>query len=385
MQRKDTQNIYNLPTQVKYCKKCTVSNQRPRITFNEEGICSACTFNTYKRNIVDWDQRKNELSKLLENHRKSNGEFDVIVPCSGGKDGSYVAHKLKYEYGMNPLCVSFSPLKYTDIGRENLNSFINSGFDHILSTPNPVATRKLTELALKEMGEPFQPFVYGVSNFPLHISVKYKIPLIMYGENSEVEYGGDMKDAEKPDRDVNKHNLYFSNVMPSQWTKYGLSEKELNPFMPPKIEDIKKNKTIIHFYGHYEYWDPQENYYYAQKYCGFKPNEERSEGTYSKYASLDDKLDGFHYYLGFIKFGIGRATSDSAHEIRDGKIDREDGVELIKRYDGEFPKKHMNEFLEYVNISEADLTDIIDSWRSEHIWDKHSDGSWFLKNPIWEN
>ena len=154
--------------------------------------------------------------------------------------------------------------------------------------------------------------------------------------------------------------------------------------MPPEMEEIMKNKSIIHHFGHYEYWDPQENYYYAQKYAGFKPNEERSEGTYSKYASLDDKFDGFHYYLGYIKFGIGRTTSDSAHEIRDGKIDREEGVALVKRYDGEFPKKHLSEFLEYCNISEKDLISIIDSWRSDHIWDKHSDGKWFLRSPIWE-
>ena len=176
----------------------------------------------------------------------------------------------------------------------------------------------------------------------------------------------------------------FSSYSPNTWTKYGFEEKELKPFMAPAFEDIMRNKTEIHFFGYYEFWDPQENYYYAQKNTGFKPSNQRSEGTYSKYASLDDKLDGFHYYLAFIKFGIGRTTSDTAHEIRDEKIDREEGIALIKKYDSEFPKKYFDFFLDYCNISKDEFTSIIDSWRSPHIWDRHSDGQWFLKKPIWE-
>ena len=153
--------------------------------------------------------------------------------------------------------------------------------------------------------------------------------------------------------------------------------------MAPDYEDIKKNNTEIHFFSYYKYWDPQENYYYCVKNNGFTCNPERSEGTYSKYASLDDQLDGFHYYLSYIKFGIGRTTSDASHEIRDGKIDRDEGIALVKKYDGEFPKKYYEVFLEYCNITDEQFNEFIDSWRSDHIWKKTEEG-WELKNPIWK-
>ncbi len=385
MKRRDVIAKYDLPTEVRYCKKCTVSNQRPRIIFDEQGVCSACTFAAYKRKNIAWASREKELIDLCNRYRKSNGEYDVIVPCSGGKDGSFVAHQLKYRYGMNPLAVTWAPLLPTEIGRANLDAFIAAGFDHILGTPNPKTTRKLTRLAFKELGDPFQPFIYGQTNFPLHMAIKHNVSLIMYGENGEVEYGGDMKNAFRPDREVQDHDKhYFSGLPPEFWIEHGLSMADLKPFTAPPFEAVVGNKTQIHFFGYYKFWDPQENFYYCQENTGFMPNTERSEGTYSKYASLDDRIDGFHYWLGFIKFGIGRTTSDAAHEIRDGKITREEGVALVRKYDGEFPKKYFPDFLSYCEIEEDEFWEISDSWRSEHIWFRDADGEWKLKRPVWD-
>lgn len=376
---------YNLPPNIHFCKKCTISNQRPRITFDEHGVCSACNYAEQKRTLIDWSQRERELLELCNKHRKSNGEYDVIVPCSGGKDGSFVAHMLKYKYGMNPLAVTWAPLRATELGRKNLDAFIASGFNHILGTPDPRVTRKLTNLAFTHMGDPFQPFIYGQTNFPLHMAVKHNVQLIMYGENGEVEYGGDMKNAFRPTRNIEDHdNHYFSGLPPEFWIDHGISLSDLYPFMAPKYQDVLNNKTEIHFLGYYHFWDPQENYYYCREHTGFMPNTERSEGTYSKYASLDDAIDGFHYYLAYIKFGIGRTTSDTAHEIRDGKINRDEGIALVKRYDGEFPKKHYKEFLEFCSITDEQVHQVIDSWRSEHIWN-YNKGEWSLRKPIWED
>jgi N-acetyl sugar amidotransferase len=381
--KRDLIKQYNLPAEVHFCKKCTISNQRPRIVFDEHGVCSACNYGEYKRTKVDWDQREAELVELCNKHRKNNGEYDVIVPCSGGKDGSFVAHILKYKHGMNPLCVTWAPLKATELGRKNLDAFLASGFNHIMGTPNPIVTRKLTNLAFTHLGDPFQPFIYGQTNFPLHMAVQHNVQLIMYGENGEVEYGGNMKNAFRPTRDIADHDdHYFSGLPPQFWVEHGVSEADLRPFMAPKFDDITKNKTEIHFLGYYKFWDPQENYYYCREHTGFTPNTERSEGTYSKYASLDDQIDGFHYYLAYIKFGIGRTTSDTAHEIRDGKITREEGIALIQRYDHEAPKKYFKEFLEFCSITEAQVQEVVDSWRSDHIWKKEGD-QWMLRKPIW--
>lgn len=384
MNKHDVIGKYNLPNEVRFCKKCTMSNQRPRITFDSEGVCSACRFAEVKSKI-DWDKRHHELVELCDKYRSKDGSWDVIVPCSGGKDGGFVAHQLKYKYGMHPLCVTWSPLVPTDIGRKNLDSFIDiGGFDHIMGRPNGIVNRKLTKLAFELLGDPFQPFIYGQTNFPLTIAVKYHIPLIMYGENGEVEYGGDMKNADSPTREVTDHNKhYFSNMPLEAWEKYGLTESDLNPYMAPPMRDIVANHTTIHFMSYYTKWDPKSNFEYCKEHTGFSANHERSEGTYSYYASLDDKLDGFHYYLSYIKFGIGRATSDTAHEIRDGILTREEGVELIKKFDGEFPKKYYQIFLDYCGITEQEFEKFVDAWRSSHIWTKKSDG-WHLKHPIWK-
>lgn len=382
MQKRDVAKLYNLPSDVKFCRKCTVSNQRPRITFDEHGVCSACNFADYKRSHFDWSQREQELVDLCNKHRRTDGSYDVIVPCSGGKDGGFVAHQLKYKYGMNPLTVTWAPLLPTDIGRQNLHNFIQSGFDNILGTPNGKITRKLTNLSFRHLGDPFQPFIYGQTNFPLKMAAQHNVPLIMYGENGEVEYGGDMKNAFRPTREIADHDKhYFSGMPPEFWIEHGVSANDMMPFMAPPFEQIQRNRTEIHFLGYYKHWDPQENFYYCSENTGFVPNTERSEGTYSKYASLDDRVDGFHYYLGFIKFGIGRTTSDTAHEIRDGKITREEGIALVRKYDGEFPRKYYQEFLDYVGIGDEEFREVIDSWRSDHLWRRDGD-VWVLRHSV---
>ena len=377
--------MYNLPKKVFFCKKCTMSNQRPRIRFNSKGVCSACQFAEFKRKKINWKKREEELLRLLDKHRSKTNKNDIIVPCSGGKDGSWVAHQLKFKYGMNPLCVTWRPIVPSTIGKKNLRNFINIGFDHILGEPDARTLRNLTSLSFNFLGEPFQPFIYGQYNYPVKIAVENNISIMMYGENGEVEYGGDMTYAFKPYNDFkirDKH--YFSKILPKHWKKHKIDPIKLKEFEPPSINAVKKNKTQMHFFGYYKFWDPQENFYYCQKNTNFEVNPNRTEGTYSKYASLDDKLDGFHYYLMFIKFGIGRATSDSAHEIRDGKISREEAVYLVKKYDGEFPKKYYKIFLEYCRLNDEKFEKIIDSWRSPHIW-KRNNGKWELKNTVWKD
>lgn len=384
MEKKDLIKLYNLPTEVKYCRKCTMSNQRPRITFDENGVCSACNFAESKKNKIDWEQRDKELRELCDRFRKNDGSYDVIVPCSGGKDGSFVAHQLKTVYGMHPLTVTWAPLVENPVGKENLNAFIESGFDNIYFSPNQKVKRLLTKLSFEKIGDPFQPFIYGQTNFPLQISVSYNIPLIMYGENGEVEYGGDMKNAERPTREITDHSKhYFSNLPPEVFKEYGISEQDLHPYMQPDFDLIKKTGTEIHFFSYYKFWDPRGNYDYCVENTGFKAAEKRSCGTYTNFASLDDEIDAFHYWLGFVKFGIGRATADTAHEIRDGFINREEGIKLVKQYDTEFPDEYLQIFLDYCGITEEEFWEVVETWRSDHIWEK-VDGKWELKHPIWK-
>jgi N-acetyl sugar amidotransferase len=385
VKRKDTAEMYGLPREVQFCKKCVVSNQRPRITFDSEGVCSACQFATHKQKVINWDKRQKELEVLCDKYRRNDGSYDVVVPGSGGKDSNYVAHMLKHKYGMHPVSVTWAPHLYTDIGRKNLQAFIDSGFDNILITPDGGIHRRLTKAAFMEMGDPFQPFIFGQYSAPFRIAIQYNIPLVFYGEDGEVEYGGAM---EKADRSSLSYEDFvqnrFSSVYPESFKKYGISDLELQKYglSPAELQQIKEKGIQQHFFSYYHKWVPQENFYYAVEHTGFEANPVRNEGTFSKYASLDDKLDGFHFYLAYIKFGHGRCISDAAHEIRDGHITREEAVALVKKYDGEFPQKYYETFLEYGGISEEEFTQVIDSWRSEHLW-TNENGKWKLKSTVY--
>jgi len=384
--KKNIKVKYKLPSEVKFCKRCVVSNQRPRIVFDDEGVCSACRFAEHKNNVINWSKRESELVKLCNKHRSKDGSYDVIVPGSGGKDSNYVAHMLKDKCNMHPLVVTWSPHIYTEIGRKNLTAFIDSGFDNILITPDGSVHRKLTKAAFIEMGDPFQPFIFGQYSAPFRVAIQYGVSLVFYGEDGEVEYGGAMEHADRASmayKDFVANR--FSSVFPESFEKYGITREELNKYglSSDELRKIKDLNIEQHFFSYYHKWIPQENYYYSVEHTGFEANPVRNEGTFSKYASLDDKLDGFHYYLAYIKFGHGRCLSDAAHEIRDGHISREEAIALIKKYDGEFPKKYYQEFLEYCDLSEQEFNDVIESWRSEHIW-KFENNEWKLKNPVWQ-
>lgn len=349
---------------------------RPRITFDAEGVCSACRF-AEKKAATDWAARERELIALCDAHRSHDGSFDVVVPVSGGKDGGFTAHQLKHRYGMNPLCVTFAPLLATEIGVQNLRAFIDSGFDVIQGHPNGKTARRLARLAFEHMGDPFQPFIYGQTNFPLRIAAQEGIGLVMYGEDGEAEYGGAVKEP-RASRKPEEHDAqYFGGKSPEFWEAYGVKAQDLEIFHSPRWHE-SNCEPEIHFFGYYKKWDPQENFYYCAEHTGFSPNPERTEGTYSKYASLDDRLDGLHYYLGYCKFGIGRSTSDSAHEIRDGKITREEGVALVSKFDHEFPARHFTAACEYMGLTEPQARAIIEKWRSPEVWDGDK-----LRHAVW--
>ena len=379
----DHKALYNLPEEVQYCKRCVISNQRPRIVFDEDGICNACHYADYKKNQVNWDERDKELRALLDQHRSKDGKHDVVVPSSGGKDSGYVAHILKFEYGMNPLTVTWAPHVYTDVGWDNFQGLIHSGLDNIMGTPNGEVHRKLTYLNLREIGEPFQPFIYGQTLFPLQTALKHNIKLMFYGENGEAEYGGEAKAWDVKCVTMDEYGTrFFSHIPVEYWLDKGFTRRDLAHYFPPDPEKLQKSGIERHFFGYYKKWVPQENYYYCAKHADFKPNPDgRSEGTYSKYASLDDKIDGFHYYFMLLKFGIGRATSDAAHEIRDEHITREEGIALVQRYDTEFPKKYFQELLSYCDMDEEEFWEIAELWRNPKLW--NLDGNeWRLAHQI---
>ena len=393
-----------LPMVVYFCKRCVISNQRPMskvefkntentmqkgIYFDEDGICSACRYNELKEKKIDWVKREKDLCLLLDKYRKNDGGYDVVVPSSGGKDSAFTAHVLKYKYGMHPLTVTWSPHIYTEIGWKNFQNCIHiGGFDNILFTPNGRLHRYLTQQAFLNLLHPFQPFIIGQKIIGPLMASKFDIPLIMYGE-SNAEYGNDLEDGFVPTMD----SKFFSSmdskeiILGGKKVKDIIKEKDFvlndfEPYLAPNIDVLESKKISVYHLGYYLKWDPQECYYYAQQNTGFEANSFRTEGTYSKYSSIDDKVDNYHYYTALIKFGIGRATYNAAQEIRNHKITREEGVALVRKFDTEFPKRYFKEFLEYIDITEEQFHITVDKFRPKHLWEK-SNGEWKLKNVVY--
>ena len=394
---------YGLPREVRFCLRCVISNQRPSsivefknrgadkkptIEFNERGVCSACQYAEKKAGEIDWRERERELMALCKKHRSQNGNYDCIVPGSGGKDSSFTAHVLKYKYGMNPLTVTWAPHTYTEIGWRNLQSWIHVGFDNILVTPNGNVHRLLTRLAFLNLCHPFQPFIIGQKLVGPRFSGLYRIPLVFYGEN-QAEYGNNIEDNDRPTMrpnffmtEPNSDDLYLGGVPARKLIEDdGVEARDLNPYLPIEPMRLCEVGTEVHYLGYYLRWDPQENYYYAAEHCGFQTNTERTEGSYSKYSSIDDKIDPLHYYTTYIKFGLGRASYDAAQEIRNKKITREEGVSLVRRFDSEFPKKYVREILEYMDITEDQFWEVIDRSRSPHLWTKVGN-EWVLRHQV---
>ena len=393
---------YGLPNEVKFCKRCVISNQRPSstvefmnkknenkevISFDKYCICSACKFNEEKNQGIDWIEREDTLKRLLSKFKRNRGH-DVIVPGSGGKDSAFTSHILKYKYNMNPLTVTWAPHMYTDIGINNFTNWIHKGgIDNILYTPNGKLHRLLTSLAFKNLLHPFQPFIVGQRIIGPKFASKFDIPLVMYGEN-QAEYGNKVDENNIPTMDIDffmvddplKIKLGGISIK-SIMKDYGYKINDFEPYLPLSPDEINLKKIEVHYLGYYLKWDPQECFYYASENTGFQPNTERTEGTYSKYSSIDDKIDPFHYFTTLIKFGIGRATYDAAQEIRNGKISRDEGIALVKKFDQEFPSKYFHEFLEYIDISEEEFWEIINKARSPHIWEK-KEKKWHLRSTI---
>jgi N-acetyl sugar amidotransferase len=396
-ENRDTQKT---PKNIQFCKACVVSNQRPRITFDKHGVCSACQYARRKWDgSMNWTERRKELVELLNNHRTSS-TYDVIVPSSGGKDSSFVACTLKDQHRMQPLAALFEPHIYTDIGRRNLDAFCHHGFDVVKAQPNGLLHRKLARLAMEFYGDPFMPFVYGQMAWPLHVAVNQGVGLVMYGENGEAEYGGDIKAADKPfwdyddwDRVYNK-GVSFNDLLETGKALGAISKDEARRAsvfyrLPPRTL-LEEHRTKVCWLGYYLPWHPMDNYYRACDHTGFEANDERSEGTYTKFASIDDKLDGLHYYFGYIKFGIGRCTSDAAQQVRAGDIDREEAVALVRRYDGEIPLRHLEKSCDYLGlpaegrVGMTHLSSVINRFRPPHVWEDLGDDGWRLKGAVYQ-
>jgi N-acetyl sugar amidotransferase len=411
---------YGLPRHVAFCRTCVISNQRPNsaveyehtvestketIAFDADGICDACRYAARKQREIDWDARRGELEELCDRHRSTDGSYDCLVPGSGGKDSFYASHMLRHEFGMHPLTVTWAPHIYTDWGWRNFQSWIHAGFDNVLHTPNGRVHRLLTRLAVENLFHPFQPFIIGQKALAPRLALQHGIQLVFYGEN-EAEYGNPVGDTDSARRDwayftsESQDRIYLGGTSVAELKgRFGLEDADLIPYLPADPVDLDRAGVEVRYLGYYLRWHPQGSYYYAVEHGGFRASPERTPGTYSKYNSIDDRIDDLHYFTTFVKFGIGRASYDAAQEVRSGEISRDEGVALVSRFDGELPERFLDECLAYLSLPEGEFPvahrafeqpvidreyflHLADGFRSPHLWDRDA-GEWRLRHAVW--
>lgn len=341
---------------IRYCNRCVMPETKPDLFLDEEGVCSACRY-MEKRQAVDWESRKQELLKILERYRSKDGSnYDCIVPVSGGKDSHFQVIRM-LEFGMNPLCVTATTDKLSNIGRHNIENLKNLGVDYIEVTVNPLVRRTINKLALTQIGDISWPEHVLIFTIPVRIAVQFNIPLIIWGENSQNEYGGPASAAE-------------NNTLTRRWLEEfggllglrvsdligqeGIEPKHLIQYSYPSDEELQRVGVTGLFLGYYLPWDGYQNALYAQAH-GFQTYHKPVEGSLVNYENLDNYQTGIHDYFKFLKYGFGRATDLACLHIRRGRLSRKDAIKLVRMHDGKFPWVYLGCPIEEI-LKDIDMT-----------------------------
>jgi N-acetyl sugar amidotransferase len=334
---------------IRYCKKCVMPDTKPDLFFDDEGVCNACR-NYEQRKSVNWDERGKELRKILDRYRSANGsQYDCIVPVSGGKDSTFQTVRM-LELGMNPLCVTATTDLLTDIGRHNIENIKRLGVDYMEVTTNPPLRRRINRLALTQVGDISWPEHVTIFTVPVRLAVQLNVPLLVWGENPQNEYGGPAASTE-------------SNVLTRRWLEEfggllglrvsdligqdGIERKHLIQYTYPSDEELKRVGVTGIFLGYYIPWDGFTNALVAQVH-GFETYPHCVEGSMVNYENLDNAIHGIHDYFKFIKYGFGRATDLACMHLRRGRLSRQDAITAVRKYDGRFPTEYLGWKLEQI-------------------------------------
>jgi len=365
---------------MKVCTKCLMPSTRPRITYSDEGVCSACEWKKMKTESIDWAKREKEIIDLC-NQIRGKYKYDCIVPVSGGKDSTYVAHKMKNVYNLNILTVTITPPLETQLIQENLNNFLGYGYDNIKITPNPVISRKINKKGFIEQGRPLLSWTTCLNTAMLQLASSLKIPLIMFGEEGESEYGGSKKLRHTAFYDVKDSiDLYTYGNNPADYAKE-FPQNKLLLWSYPSKEELDSFKINVGHWSYFEDWDSFVHYEFARDNYNMKTKENRSVGTYGNFAQLDTPLYELHTYMMYLKFGFGRCLQDVCIDIRGERLTRAEGVELIKKYDGEFSEEIVPVFLEYYQMTREEFDGVLERHVNKDLFEK-KEGTWVPKFEI---
>jgi N-acetyl sugar amidotransferase len=366
--------------EISYCRRCFMPSTRPRMKMDTSGVCSACRV-AELRPRIDYQARQQDLARLLST---SHGPrpYDCIVAWSGGKDSSAIALRLKHDFGVNPLLVTFSPLIPTQEGEANRVSLLNLGFDSIMLRPNQDVSRSLSRRFFVERGDPKIHWNAGINAGPMRVAVGFSIPIVFYAEHGESEYGGRvLSDRHLRERDLTEVLEHQVGDDPMNWVSAHVTVSDLFAYRYPSAQSLAQLGVQALYFAYFNPWDVTENYKYVNEHFSFQGNRRgRTYGTFNDYDSVDDTMDDLYYYMQYIKFGFGRCLRDCARMIQRGHMSREQAFSNIQEYDGEFPDESLEACLEYLRMDRQEFESVVDRHRSAKIWERQS-GGWRLKNP----
>lgn len=358
---------------IRYCTSCVMPETKPDLHIDEHGVCAACR-SYAQRKEIDWAARKEELSAILERYRSKDGSsWDCIVPVSGGKDSTYQVVRM-LQLGLNPLCVTATTCDLSEIGRKNIENIKNLGVDYVEFSPNPRVRRKMNRIGLEQVGDISWPEHVGIFTIPVRAAVQYGVPLIVWGENSQNEYGGPA--AASSNNVLNRRWLEeFGGLLGLRVSDMvgldGIERKDLIAYTYPDDERLQSVGVTGLFLGYYLPWDGYSNALLAQAH-GFKTWDTTIEGSIVNYENLDNHQTGIHDYFKFLKFGFGRATDIACLHARRGRITRQDAVDLVRMHDGKFPwtylGKPLEDILEPLDLSVDDFVKICDRFTNKNLF-----------------
>lgn len=366
--------------EIKYCKRCLFPETKPDLHFNEEGVCSACIAAETKDVGIDWEQREKDFYTIVDHFKLKNDEigYDCLIPVSGGKDSTYQAYFMKEVCGMNPLCVCFETTMVTEVGRQNLDNISKMGIDVIHFKKNHKAYKAMVKEGFIRVGDEMWPNHIGIFTIPINIAVKFNIPLIIWGENSQQEYGGPLESIEnnKLTRGwLEEFGGLLGNRIQDMIGVDGLTAKDLTPYFYPSDEELEKVGVTSLFLGHYFFWDARKQLEVVKQY-GFKVKPDGPvEGTYTDYENIDEQLCSLHDYLKFVKYGFGRATDHANIDIRNKRLTRDEAKKLVKQFDGKYPKIAIQAFQDYSGMSKQEIDEVIDSYTNPVLFKMNDDGA----------
>lgn len=363
-----------------FCKVCVFPETKPDLSFDSEGVCSACQAAKEKDSGIDWKQREIDFNEIINHYRTDASKvgYDCLVPVSGGKDSTYQAYFMKYVCGLNPLCVCFETTQVTEIGQRNLDNLSKMGMDVIHFKKNDVAYKKMVIEGFRRVGDEMWPNHIGIFTIPVMIAVKFNIPLIVWGENPQQEYGGPNLDSVK-NRILNRKWLeefggLLGNRIQDMVGVNGITQKVLTPYFYPSDEEIERVGVTGVFLGHYFFWDARKQLEIVKEH-GFAVKEDGPiEGTYTNFENLDEKLVGLHDYLKFVKYGFGRATDHACIDIRNKRMTREEAIEKVNEYDGKYPHYAIKCFHEYSGLSYEEIDNVINSFTNPILFEQDENG-----------